>query len=235
MASNKNDCSHFYEVTDERNGDIICTSCGLVLDVLYTNTHQSSNKFDEVILKKTDIVDYLSEMLSRLNAPFSCLSFIVDMFSKKTKHVSQKDKYLFASYCCYQTLNDLGIMTSIKMISAVTGYTVEDLSKMNDNNSVIKFDIHESLEKYCKLLNLSFHDFSLIKKTIPAQQSSGHNPLTIISAAINNYCENYNYKISLKDICNITGISKISVHRYNRNLKKRCNFIRDPLCKEVVE
>lgn len=230
MDSNKNDCRHFNEIIDERSGDIICTSCGLVLDVVYTQAPQLTNS---LTFKNGDIIDYLSEMLSRLNTPMSYLPFIIEMYSKRNKTFSAKDKYLLASCCCYEALNELGIMTSIKMIAAVTGYAVEEISKMSDNKSVINFELDALLEKHCKMLNLSFHDFSLIKKTIPSEQSSGHNPLTIITAAIYNYCENQNPKIPLKTICTVTGISKISVHRYNRRTK--CNFIKDPTSKEAVE
>jgi len=124
------------------------------------------------------------------------------------------------AYCCYQTLNDRGFNTSIKKIGSVTGFSVDEISKMQDKNSVITFDIHNELEKYCKMLNLSFNDYSLIKSKLPNKQSSGHNPLTLISAAIYLFCFEEKKNISLSLICSVTGISKISVNRYINSINK---------------
>lgn len=221
MSSDTNDCTHQDEVIDERSGDIICISCGLVMDSFYVSNsvRQEEQFFDKPINLYNSVYDYTCEILERLNISRSFLSQIFDLFTQKYKFYSTSDRHALIAFCCYQILNENNVPISIKNISAVTGYSVEQISQMQDDTTSIVFDTHNALEKYCKMLNLSFHDYSLIKESIPIDQSSGHNPLTILSSAIHLYCVKNKKDLSLKDICDTTGISKISVQRYIRNNK----------------
>lgn len=220
MSFNTNDCQHRDEIIDERNGDVICISCGLVMDSFYVNNSYHEEKyFDKYIKLHNSVYDYICEILERLNISRTFLSQISDLYTQKYKFYSTSNKYILVAFCCYQVLNENNISISIKNISAVTGHTVEEISQIQGDTTCIVFDTHNALEKYCKMLNLSFHDYSLIKETIPIDQSSGHNPLTIISSAIYLYCLKTKINLSLKEICDITGISKISVQRYIRTFK----------------
>lgn len=216
-----NDCQHEHEITDTRTGDVICSSCGLVLDLYYVNGFESNENFYDKVLtvhKFTSIYDYLCEMLERLNISKCYMTQISDLYTKRYKFYSTENRYILLAYCCYQILNENNVAVSIKNISAVTGFSIEKISQMQET-TCLNFDVESALEKYCNMLNLSFHDFSLIKENFLILQLSGHNPLTLISAAIYRYCLKTGVQKSLKDICEVTGISKISVQRYMRTTK----------------
>lgn len=72
------------------------------------------------------------------------------------------------------------------------------------------------LEKYCKLLDLSFQDYTLIKEQIQNKPLSGHPPLTVIGYYIFVHCKTNKIKQSMKNICSTLGISTISLQRYRK-------------------
>lgn len=218
MAFNSSDCQHLNEITDTRSGDVICTSCGLVLDLYYINSSNHNEQFyDKNIALHNSVYDYLCEMLERLNISKRYLHEIISLFNEKYKFYSTKSKHVLIAYCCYQILNENNVSVSIKNISAVTGFSCEEIYKMQDD-ICLSFDVNNALEKYCNMLYLSFKDYSVIKESLSLFAVTGHHPLTLISAAIYRYCLNKEINRSLDNICEVTGISKISVQRYLRNL-----------------
>jgi Transcription factor TFIIB repeat len=80
---------------------------------------------------------------------------------------------------------------------------------LNTNLSIL-------LEKYCKLLNLSYRDYTLIKALIDKKPTSGHPPLTLIGYYILVYCRENKIKKYMKDICSTLSISTISIQRYRK-------------------
>jgi len=70
-------CSHIYEIIDQREGNIICQECGLVIDRYFAYGFERERvnivQFENVTIFEKDFV---LETLERLNLPESFSSFI---------------------------------------------------------------------------------------------------------------------------------------------------------------
>ena len=206
MHSIKNFCEHLNELIDEREGSIICSNCGLVLSPLFVgNSNASQNEKEN---------EYVLEVLSRLNLP---KYFYTEILSKIGQlSVKDKKKENVLAYVIYKTLNDMGCGVTIKEINSVTGFSdVEIYNKQPPNESVI-FDPLTSAEKYCILMGLPHQSFAVIKGII-SSNNTGHNPTTVIGAAIHKYCKDNQIPLNLEKIADTLKISPISIRRYLKN------------------
>jgi flavodoxin len=70
MSGIINSCSHLYEIIDQREGNIICEECGLVIDRYYTFKFQREN-FDQI------------ENISSFEKDFVYETYIVDLVHKE--------------------------------------------------------------------------------------------------------------------------------------------------------
>ena len=108
----------------------------------------------------------------------------------------------------------------MKEVSAVSGFTNSDIYKHQENNNVIILKPELMLEKYCKILDLNFTAYSVIKEKMLSVSMSGHSPLTIIGSNIYLYTKNNNLKIPMKKIAKTINISCISIQRYLKKLRE---------------
>ena len=204
-------CDHKYEIINQREGDIVCGDCGLVLDKYYI---VQSEKLEENQSLTSNEKNFVLEMLERLNVPKSVSSFIFKNISNSK--IIKKSESLLSSII-YNTLIELEIPFTIKDITGVTGISakkiIKEEKKNKDNKNVVIIDCFEILERVCSKLNLSFKDYTLIKEKI-SKLNSGFNPSTIISAHIYLHCKENNVKISMKEITNVTGITCMSIKRF---------------------
>ena len=216
MSAIINSCNHKNEIISQRDGDIVCLDCGLVIDKYYVESYK---------IDKTDIVNnfeknFVLEMLERLNVPKSFSHYVFkNIFNSKIKRKSES----LLSGIIYNTLVELKVPFSMKDISGVTGISTKEIFKEEKKNkdlkNVVIIDLFEILERACSKLNLNYKDYTLIKEAIN-KTNSGFNPSTVIAAHIYLYCKEKNIKILLKDISSVTGISCMSIKRY---IKKNVN------------
>ena len=201
-------CQHLNEVNDQ--GSIICTDCGLFLSNVFVHS------FKEIHKEPYNENDYILEILSRLQMP----EFFKHDITYNLQKIDIKDrkKERAKAFVIYKTLNSLNCGISIKDISAVTGFTDNQIYNYQTSNDSIILDPINHLEKYCILLNLPKNSYAVIKETIKVQ-NSGHNPITILATAIYNYCKSYKIKISMQKIANVLNISCVSIQRYLKFLK----------------
>lgn len=194
------------EVVDEREGDVVCMDCGLVLSQYYVtqaNTSFSGGNF---------LVEEIKEFLERLHFP-QMFSEDVLRNIKLAKKENTKKRSL-VPYFVYKTLNELGFPISIKDISAVSGVSENDIYNIQESNQSLTLSPYALLEKYCKLLGLNdFKTYSVIKETLPTTDT-GHNPLTVIASTIYKHCKENGLKYSMKQIASTVGISSVSIQRY---------------------
>lgn len=210
MPYPENLCSHINTLVDEREGCVVCTDCGLVTEEMFFSDSKFSY-FEEDIKLRNEV----SEILSKLQLPNFFTSLIIRNFKKEINEKKNKKELL--SYIIYKTLNENNIAVSIKDISATSGFTDKNIYNMQECNKSLILQPCDLLEKYCSYLNLNFKTYSLIKKNLPEQNISGHNPLTIIAATIYKYCKKNNIKISMKKIASTVKISCVSIQRYMKN------------------
>ncbi len=206
-----NSCDHKYEVIDQRQGDIVCYDCGLVIDKYYIVECDKEEENNDI---STFGKNFVFEMLSRLNVPKSYSSHV---FKKISESKANKNSESFLSSIIYNTLIELNIPFTIKDIVGVTGISAKKIykeeKKKKTNKNVVVIDCSDILERACSKLNLSYKDYTLIKEEI-SKSNTGFNPSTVISAHIYLYCKGKNVKILMKEISSITGISCMSIKRY---------------------
>jgi transcription initiation factor TFIIIB Brf1 subunit/transcription initiation factor TFIIB len=189
-------CKHINTVTDFHEGTLICLDCSFVVE----NQIFVFNESEPIEVNKdtTDNHDY-KEILNRLNCSYDILQSnvvnnVTDLYNKvnKTNAVSLKE------FC------------------AVTGLNSKTIVK-NNKDVVCKQDLNTLLEKYCKLFNLTYKNYTVIKENISTKPHSGHPPLTVIGYHIYVYLKvEAKQKITIKEICKTLGISSISIQRYKK-------------------
>lgn len=191
-------CFHSKQTLDLHEGTNVCLECGLVLEnqiFLDGNVENKNNCY--VNTEKT----IAKETLHRLNLP--------EQLSEL--HADQKN---LANL--YSIINNSCVVT-VKEFCAVTGMEKKKFNKAN-RTKICQTNIALLLEKYCKLLDLTFKDYTVIKETIESKPFSGHPPLTIVGYYIYSYCKSQkNLKISMKKICQILSISPISLQRFRKH------------------
>jgi transcription initiation factor TFIIIB Brf1 subunit/transcription initiation factor TFIIB len=197
-------CLHPYPLIDEHEGTTVCCECGLVLEEVFYE-YSKIKQDPEVTTKKTFDNPHLHndamEILSRLNMP--------DYFVNDLKNEEKKVGNL------YDVINRNSVITT-KEFCAVSGIQNKKLVKLNQNK-IIETNIELLLEKYCKLLDLTYKDYTLIKALLDKKPPSGHPPLTIIGYYIFVYCKTHKKKIFMKNICSVLNISAISIQRYRKH------------------
>lgn len=194
-------CEHLYPTIDEHEGIIVCCDCGLVLENNYfVQPIPQIEPSDTVVNSYNNIQNEALELLTRLNLP---IDIINNVPSEK-----QNVEHL------YDIINKTTVVTT-KEFCAASGIQNKKLTKCN-KNKVLYTNLTLLLEKYCKLLDLSFRDYTLIKENVLNKPMSGHPPLTIIGYYIFIYCKSNKIKRSMKSICTTLGISTISIQRYRK-------------------
>lgn len=187
-------CDEIYIVSDEREGIIVCTNCGYVVDSqLYVDSFSYKNDIDEI--EKKDF----NEILSRLNL---------------TNTIVEKEKSIENLSSLYNVINKTSAVSMNEFCSA-TGLAKKKVVKSNRNN-ICTTNEAILLDKYCKLLNISFKDYTVIKEKISTlANKTGHSPLTIIGYYIYVCCKK-TYKLSIQKVCSVIGISPISIQRFKK-------------------
>lgn len=208
MDSDADCCKHLNEITDESGGAIVCTDCGLVLSNFFTS-FTSNSKYPQYEVNFQS--SYILEILSRLQMPDFFQNVILKNLEKLGFKFRRNENAI--AFTIYKTLNDLECGVSIKDISAVTGFTDSQIYNFQSCNESIILDPLIQLEKYCILLELPKIYHSVIKETIKIP-TTGHNPITVLGAAIYIHCKTQNFDISMQKISTTLNISCISIQRY---------------------
>lgn len=207
------ECSHINQIADMASGDNICTDCGLVLDRIFISPDK-----DRKYLENSPSDDFLTELLEKLHLPKNIASY-VDSNLSTFDRASDRHSHLSIARCLYRAASKLGLPVTARDVCAVSGFSskkiLEESSAISKRgySSVICISIDDILEKLCGKLAISFKDFTLIKKSVQVRYS-GFNPATVATAYIYLYCKKSLKSIKLKDICAISGISCMSVHRF---------------------
>lgn len=208
------DCSHENEIIDSREGTIVCTDCGLIKDQFY---FEEPKLYFRTSLN-LEYENYIKDIFDKLNIPFIHIDEIITKF-KIANPKNNKKQFLIC--IILEVLNNYSIPISIGDISNLTEYDPSDIFKRQQNDSKIILPLKESMERFCKLLKLTFQDYQLIYKYYESHERTGHQPLTIIASFIYDHVKKNSIDLDINQICETIGISKVSVLRfYKRYLSK---------------
>lgn len=213
MACKSSGCPHINLVYDVRQGDEICTDCGLVIGPYYISSYSDST---EEMNYYCEYKTFILELLERLNVPLKFSEEISQHYESEKKKIqknlcSEKKNQLIC-FSTFKVLNTYGIPITLKDINGVSGVQTRDIFK--HQSSVVNPTYHELLEKTCSMLQIDFKTLSVIKKLLPQSILSGHNPATVVGATIYKFCREKKLKYTVKVIANYLNISPISIQRY---------------------
>lgn len=214
MDSGSRECSHINQITDATVGDEICTDCGLVIDRVFIFPNKEKNFRNFSI----DDDNFLVEVLEKLHLPKNIASHVDKEFSRIGTSNARYTN-LSVAQCLYRTAAKLGLPITARDICAVSGFSSKKILEesftciQEQDSSIICISIDDILEKVCSRLCICYKVFTLIKKSVKIRYS-GFNPATVATAYIYLYCKKNLKSIKLKDICSISGISCMSVHRF---------------------
>lgn len=196
-------CEHKNQLLDEIEGCYVCTDCAKVLDPFFCELKVKKPQEDVSLEEKNTAV--ISEISHRLNIP--------------TLNLKDEKNDLKSASKLYLEANKKNFSVTLKEMSAVSGFSQKQLGK-GIKNTITVLDTSNLLEKYCKLLELNFQTYAVIKETIAKSEQTGHNPITIVASHIYEHLKKTKTKkISMKQICEVTGISSISIQRYLKSKK----------------
>lgn len=202
-------CNHSEKVIDEKEGQSVCTQCGVVLDIVFVEEF-SRNKVGHTPLNNS--IEYeIYDILDKIHISRSFIQPIYQHYCSKYKKHSQNN-ILFS---VYKVLNDnYQFNISLQDLCNITGAQKNNVCSVQKMNENIFLDISEMAEKYCSMLKLDFKNKSLIKEELKSIAISGHQPMTIIAGCLYMHCKAHKIKISIKKISEITSVSPISIQRY---------------------
>lgn len=207
MSHEYSSCQHLEVIEDYHEGTIVCSNCGVVMSPLFVN--QIHNLSHNMVQEK--ILTEIQHLLDRIHVPICYANQIESYYAKNFTTKSNKS----IAFAVYKVLNKLGIPISMKEISNVSCVDKKSLNKAQQDNNFVSIDNNAFIEKYCKILGLSFQTTTVIKNVVKNLPISGHNPSSMIASTIYKVCKEEKRKISIKQISLITNVSSISIQRYN--------------------
>lgn len=220
MSYTISNCKHVQRIDDLKEGTEVCTDCGLVInDKIFVNQETHFNHE----LDTSNVKNEIMEMLERLNLPTIYLENIektAETFIKNEK--VKKDMTTVLASSVYKVINkDNTAAITIKDVSAVSGICEKKIVRLDKSIHILESE--NILEKYCKLNNLDYKNYTVIKENLKKYKVLGHNPLTLVGAVIYMHCKKNKIKTSMKNISQTLGISTISIQRFIKNeLSFRC-------------
>jgi transcription initiation factor TFIIIB Brf1 subunit/transcription initiation factor TFIIB len=191
----KNICQHKNQINDYHEGTIVCLDCSYVIHDQFFLDEDCNLRFSH---EKKEVKQDVNEILQRLNLTYDGLP----------------DPINTTVDTLYKDINKNSVVT-IKEFSAVTGLTEKNIVKKN-KLQVCKINTDLLLEKYCKLFNINYQNYTVIKEQLNLKEHSGHPPLTIIGYFIYRFLKTNSHKISIKTVCKTLGISPVSIQRYRK-------------------
>ena len=241
-----NDCSHANTIDDHRTGDVLCIQCGLVLQERIA--FESPTKFgvSEKSNQKlaTDIaVNSYHLMLinfcfnAGLPLKLACTAYELYKRTRKEQDLvlisNSTRNHLFASM--YVTLHNNGSSFTLRELSAHCNIDLPTLTRLTRTI----FDKHMNIETYpmasniierlCANLQIERRKSIEIVQNVQdfeIEHSLGLNPATIAAAFVHLYVKKEKIDLKLKTICEMVGISTVSVKRFLNRFKLH-GFIED--------
>lgn len=243
-------CEHYQTVEDEREGTVVCISCGLVLDQLYIYQQYSDNS--ELNISITDIC-------ANHNIPTSIAQKCTDILQHIQTTISSRrfPKNVLIAYAVYQGLLENDVVRSPTEILNMTGV---ELSRIYDvekaltsiTNTVMPSIIVKSIdtrqplrstskatfyeyptpqlyiERFSTQCGLSFQDIqnitSYCKHIVELCENCASQ--TVAASLILYYCKTRKLKTTIRDISTVCMVSVSSIYRIQKKIKVALKYVR---------
>ncbi len=220
----ENACSHQNTIDNERDGECVCTDCGLVLSQLY-----NENRFLRQIplVSKNTMHDFIRDIGENAHIPDCIVAHALNYFDKIQKLESSKFCSTdVAAFALYESLNKFEVPRLAEEIAFFSGVKLKKILAIESNLTLETYthDPKHYVSYFCNILNLSYANQLLIGETVDCLNEE--IPLgsvrcnCLVALVIYLFCKDREKKVSLKKICETCSISATSVHRVMRQLKK---------------
>ena len=238
-------CDHAIQVDDVREGNVVCTGCGLVLAPIYLNPQ---NKKEKQTVSTSLISPKLHNNLKNETIELDTLCNKLQLYSvTKTQVLEEWEKIKKWFYdqkmkdrknphfkrglivmAIYQTLIELNIPRPMSHLCQDAGvapkyvwYWIKlyNKNKTNEHKETILKPSSMS-EYFLKPLNLSYKNIKEINELVEKNDILSYAPKTILASCAYMFLrKNNKQNLSVKKLAKILGVSVMSVYRCVAALK----------------
>ena len=213
-------CLHNNTIDDEKSGDNICLSCGLVLDKIFKDSNQKYRAYDAP--SYINIREFIYDVCENGTVAKSTAVYAYHYFESIKPLLAPcnfKDK-LLASYAIYYALNKHHTPRTPEEVQYFTGCNAADLwhvegklSLLDTNNSPLEY-----VNRFASLLGLSYYDMKCIKHLImELHDFPSLRPQTVVAVITHLYCKHQKKKISVSQIASVCQVSTTNIYRIKRS------------------
>ena len=229
-------CSHYETVDDYHTGDLICTSCGLVLQEKLPFEFPINHNQEETKLASESAVNSYHLMLIdfcfNASVPLKLATAAYELYKQTRKDrdltliTNNTRAHLFASM--YVTLHNHGSSFTLREIAAHCNIDLRTLTRLTRTI----YDQYMNIESYplasniiqrlCANLQIERKRTLQIFKNVQDFETKhclGLNPATVSAAFVHLYARSNMPDLTLKMICDMSGISTVSVKRFLNRFK----------------
>ena len=238
-------CNHQYPIEDTRQGDVVCTECGLVIDKIYCESNletkwEKIRNFNEEIEQNSQHLRkekfFFKTLCSKIhlnndvtNAIFSLWSEITAWHYRKNGKIKINPKGLVVM-ALYQGLIKDKIPRPISHLCQEVGinpkmvwrwiklYRQDLIDTIRTENSIKAKDM---AEYFLQPLQLTYQEITTIEEKLDKNENSSFAPRTLLAACAYAFLkETRALYPSVKNTARVLGISVMSLHRCLKSLKQ---------------
>lgn len=227
------DCPHQQTVDDEREGNSICITCGLVLQPIFLGNSWEQGKKHlpecESVSKTMNRHAFLRDVGANAHICESIINETISYYEKiRDRLKNRKPRFndnVLVAYALYETLSRNQVPRSVQEVEYLTDskpgkmFAVESALNLVDTlNCPLDF-----ISRFCSLLDLKYADETMIRnivKNASQLRLSNVRSQCTVAVIIQLYCKEKKYKITLKKICEICGVSPTNIHNIIRKMDK---------------
>ncbi len=238
-------CNHQYLIEDTRQGDVVCTECGLVIDKIYCESNletkwEKIRNFNKEIEQNDQHLGkekkFLKNLCSKLhlnndvtNAIFNLWAEITAWHYRKNGKIKINLKGLVVM-TLYQGLIKEKIPRPISHLCQevdINPKTVWRWIKLYRQDLAVTIKTENSIkakdmaEYFLQPLQLTYQEMSSIKEKLDKNENSSFAPRTLLAACAYAFLkETKNPYPSVKNTARVLGVSVMSLYRCLKSLKQ---------------
>ena len=209
-------CQHRNQIDDITTGSIICTDCCQVLDWQLFETRSCLAPVTDSVLHHR-----FQDVCANSCAPLGFAEAMHDLYRTclKTHCITlfQKDALIALSY--YEVLKQHKIPRTLKEVSAITGVSCKQLMMMLKKVFPQSCPIQpcDIIQRFCAKLGLHGRQCIAIERDLASwTRQDASSPDTICAGVIYQYVRKHTLAIPMKEICEVCGVTRVSIHRYQK-------------------
>ena len=231
-------CSHSEYIEDHSSGDIVCLTCGLILDRIFLSSQTKDFDYgstykDERLsknLKEMDLQENIINFLHLTNIHFSFYDEVQKYSRTLLSEFTHFPISLIIASACFVTLSKTEHPITLSKLESLVCENKKD--KKNLFKMVVCLQepsIFPNLSSHVansmlQGIDLNFQDIESIKKNMIQLKCEycTYSPLTVVAGHTLLYLKNKNRSDSLSKICFHVGVSKTSVYSFINRHRHKC-------------